>query len=225
MGISSLLKDPDAFYEDMISFVSSKERVEEGLGHLSYSNGLLTAVIVSPTFVSPKEWLPLLVDMSGEQGSIEEAQLLTNFKMLEYNKILEGLSAEKMVYEPFFWEDSNGRVITRDWTEGFMAGMRLRSDAWASILRSGTSILGPSLYVLWQEDGFEEKISENGYDPEEVFESARNEVPNLICTLYECSADRSFSRPHSLPRRVHKVGRNDPCPCGSDKKYKKCCLN
>lgn len=24
-------------------------------------------------------------------------------------------------------------------------------------------------------------------------------------------------------RRVIKVGRNDPCPCGSGKKYKKCC--
>ncbi|MGB4418274.1 MAG: SEC-C metal-binding domain-containing protein [Bacillota bacterium] len=24
-------------------------------------------------------------------------------------------------------------------------------------------------------------------------------------------------------RRVKKVGRNDPCPCGSGKKYKKCC--
>jgi len=22
-----------------------------------------------------------------------------------------------------------------------------------------------------------------------------------------------------------KTGRNDPCPCGSGKKYKKCCLN
>ena len=22
-----------------------------------------------------------------------------------------------------------------------------------------------------------------------------------------------------------KVGRNDPCPCGSGKKYKQCCLN
>jgi uncharacterized protein YecA (UPF0149 family) len=25
------------------------------------------------------------------------------------------------------------------------------------------------------------------------------------------------------PRRAAKVGRNDPCPCGSGKKYKKCC--
>ncbi len=23
----------------------------------------------------------------------------------------------------------------------------------------------------------------------------------------------------------HKIGRNDPCPCGSGKKYKKCCLH
>ena len=26
-----------------------------------------------------------------------------------------------------------------------------------------------------------------------------------------------------LPARSEKFGRNDPCPCGSGKKYKKCC--
>jgi preprotein translocase subunit SecA len=32
--------------------------------------------------------------------------------------------------------------------------------------------------------------------------------------------------PRSEPRTAdgQKVGRNDPCPCGSGKKYKKCCL-
>lgn len=28
---------------------------------------------------------------------------------------------------------------------------------------------------------------------------------------------------HPPPRHVVKIGRNDPCPCGSGKKYKKCC--
>ena len=28
----------------------------------------------------------------------------------------------------------------------------------------------------------------------------------------------------AAPRKTVKVGRNDPCPCGSGKKYKKCCL-
>jgi uncharacterized protein YecA (UPF0149 family) len=29
--------------------------------------------------------------------------------------------------------------------------------------------------------------------------------------------------PATVQRKGDKVGRNDPCPCGSGKKYKKCC--
>ena len=36
------------------------------------------------------------------------------------------------------------------------------------------------------------------------------------------AGDGSFSEP---ARAQHKVGDNDPCPCGSGKKYKKCCKN
>ena len=28
-----------------------------------------------------------------------------------------------------------------------------------------------------------------------------------------------------IRRETPKIGRNDPCPCGSKKKYKRCCLN
>ncbi|MBD3329587.1 preprotein translocase subunit SecA [Candidatus Dojkabacteria bacterium] len=31
--------------------------------------------------------------------------------------------------------------------------------------------------------------------------------------------------PKTVVNKEEKVGRNDPCPCGSGKKYKKCCLN
>ncbi|MGI6165256.1 MAG: preprotein translocase subunit SecA [Limnochordia bacterium] len=34
--------------------------------------------------------------------------------------------------------------------------------------------------------------------------------------------DEKESAP-AQPRRVEKIGRNEPCPCGSGKKYKKCC--
>jgi len=30
-------------------------------------------------------------------------------------------------------------------------------------------------------------------------------------------------KPQPVKRKDKKVGRNDPCPCGSGKKYKKCC--
>ena len=34
---------------------------------------------------------------------------------------------------------------------------------------------------------------------------------------------RSKDKPQTMRRQGMKVGRNDPCPCGSGKKYKKCC--
>ena len=32
-------------------------------------------------------------------------------------------------------------------------------------------------------------------------------------------------KPETFRREMPKVGRNDPCPCGSGKKYKNCCMN
>ncbi len=31
--------------------------------------------------------------------------------------------------------------------------------------------------------------------------------------------------PVQMARKPPKVGRNEPCPCGSGRKFKKCCLN
>ncbi|MFH1362381.1 MAG: SEC-C metal-binding domain-containing protein, partial [bacterium] len=35
---------------------------------------------------------------------------------------------------------------------------------------------------------------------------------------------KSAAKPAPVKSKI-KVGRNDPCPCGSGKKYKKCCLS
>ena len=57
----------------------------------------------------------------------------------------------------------------------------------------------------------------------------RRATPAPRCTLLparwspQSSADRTQHDLHVSPRR-EKVGRNEPCPCGSGKKYKKCCL-
>lgn len=48
----------------------------------------------------------------------------------------------------------------------------------------------------------------NGYTPSELFEIVRKRDENIV----------QFPK----MQRV-EVGRNDPCPCGSGKKYKKCC--
>jgi preprotein translocase subunit SecA len=37
------------------------------------------------------------------------------------------------------------------------------------------------------------------------------------------SGEPALSSPPAPPGKAAKVGRNAPCPCGSGKKYKKCC--
>lgn len=53
-----------------------------------------------------------------------------------------------------------------------------------------------------------------------------SDIPaNDIYRLKELSVKYTKSRMESYQRQEHtKVGRNDPCPCGSGKKYKKCCI-
>ncbi|MES2564969.1 MAG: SEC-C metal-binding domain-containing protein [Pseudomonadota bacterium] len=38
------------------------------------------------------------------------------------------------------------------------------------------------------------------------------------------SSDDALAYPGSFIRPTPKIGRNEPCPCGRGKKYKKCCL-
>jgi preprotein translocase subunit SecA len=46
-------------------------------------------------------------------------------------------------------------------------------------------------------------------------------VVDTSAEAYE--AAQQATRSVVAPRSVTKIGRNDPCPCGSGKKYKKCC--
>ena len=63
---------------------------------------------------------------------------------------------------------------------------------------------------------------------------ARYQVKEKVCDHHElakfarvegkwCFMDGLVKGPEPVRREGPKVGRNDPCPCGSDRKFKKCC--
>ena len=77
---------------------------------------------------------------------------------------------------------------------------------------------------------------------EEFFQSlsgmqVHNEVSALAAAAAQAAASQQGQAPMGAPppgmaapkpaapvrRDAPKVGRNDPCPCGSGRKYKKCC--
>ncbi|MCF7912170.1 MAG: DUF1186 domain-containing protein [Candidatus Cloacimonetes bacterium] len=70
------------------------------------------------------------------------------------------------------------------------------------------------------------------YQPEEIHLSYRKRMKNFVDTRSDDDIDEEeFDDEDYLPmqtwqpyvREGKKIGRNDPCPCGSGKKFKKCC--
>ena len=47
--------------------------------------------------------------------------------------------------------------------------------------------------------------------------------PAVDTAQLQTNAAESTAAPHTAPKAAKTPGRNDPCPCGSGKKYKKCC--
>ena len=59
-----------------------------------------------------------------------------------------------------------------------------------------------------------------------------NHSPEILKSLQALShltgldgSELDYYTDSQVDRKENKIGRNDPCPCGSGKKYKKCCLH
>lgn len=141
--------------------------------------------------------------------------------LFEHSKIARSLRSRSNEYKPYFWEDREDRLITRDWAEGFLGGVRLRREAWRPLQDGEARMLNGLLSALLQDEGIDAKITEMGIEPKELFDMARATLPDLIWALYAIRKEPPFDLQHA----ERKIGRNDPCPCGPGKKYKKCCLN
>ncbi len=54
---------------------------------------------------------------------------------------------------------------------------------------------------------------------------AEDEIDYEDDLFSEPDSDFNWDMQQPFERKIPKVGRNDPCPCGSGKKFKKCCLH
>ena len=70
-------------------------------------------------------------------------------------------------------------------------------------------------WILEEEDDLFEDV----FDEDLLESNLENDADDS-----ETESQIAYGREDSFVRTMPKVGRNDPCPCGSGKKYKKCCL-
>jgi hypothetical protein len=89
-------------------------------------------------------------------------------------------------------------------TRGRIRGMLRKIDGLAELDSAETDLV---MFAL------DERLRLNGLEP--VFQE---EV-----AISQSGTDANNAEPVASSTEAKKVGRNDPCPCGSGKKYKKCC--
>jgi uncharacterized protein YecA (UPF0149 family) len=60
---------------------------------------------------------------------------------------------------------------------------------------------------------------------QEMMRGVRKEIARMILRVQIVrEGEKTPERTPSAAGKLLKVSRNDPCPCGSGKKYKRCCL-
>ncbi len=193
-------------------------------------DGLFSALVAGPRTVLPSEYLPLIWggELADENAfaSLEEANSTLSLIMRHWNSIASELENEN-VHVPLIFEVEPGAVPGREWARGFMRGVQLGGSGWNELFESndeGHLITIPLVAGEIDPDWPREPIT-----TEKGTELIRWMGAGLARSYAHFARQRrgdfhSFGTRHDpLRRATPKVGRNEPCPCGSGKKFKRCC--
>jgi uncharacterized protein len=204
--------------------------------NLEMLDGFFAALISGPDNVPPSEYLPQIWggDMINEEAFSAQPMLEEFISLLarHWNFISDILRSGD-VFVPLLLEDEDGASHANDWASGFMRGIELRQEDWAPLLddeENGGSLV-PILALAHEHDPDPEMRPYKEPVSAEMREKLIVGAAAAVMTIYHYfKAERllptlSADDATTYRRIAPKVGRNDPCPCGSGKKFKYCCAN
>ncbi len=193
-------------------------------------DGFLTGVIVGPEMILPSRWMPHIWSHTGSEDhapvfeNVTQAQHMTGLIMDHYNSIAKSLLTAPAAYEPVFAVDTrNDDVLWEMWAEGFSRAVALSPASWLAIIESGnTDALAAfsGLRSLAAIASGESKLPKPEQD--RLTAEAPELIPDWVEILFYWRLAHNPIAPSTAAATFKNTGRNDPCPCGSGKKYKKC---
>ena len=174
--------------------------LEELFAHLpvtaDWTVGFMTAVCAGPDAISPALWIPEIVP----QGAFDDdpaARAKVDLLARLYGAVGETLRTTPEIICP---EPDKPAQEAVDFCRGYLHGAQMHAT-WRSD-EAATKKLLP-FETLAKEDVATERERLGSYVAElHTYWKSKRQVVNA----------------------TPKVGRNEPCPCGSGKKHKKCCL-
>jgi uncharacterized protein len=202
--------------------------------NLETLDGFFAALICGPETVLTREYLPKIWGGGMvNEPAFETKPMLQEFISLitrHWNTTCHTLQSGD-TFLPLLLDDEDGVAHANDWAKGFMRGMEMRRAGWASLMdnEEHAGSLVPILALA----------NEHHPDPEmrpykepisaEMRERLIVGAAAGVMAIYDYfAAERVLGMQRhgaasTFRRDAPKVGRNEPCPCGSGKKYKHCC--
>lgn len=226
---------------------------ETGLGNLEMLDGFLSALAVGPTDAALESMLPLIwgegeVPRRDARQTREAEALIARLAVEVTHRIrrdpedtadrdslmpLLGLpDAEDDAPEPAGGDDPLADIpadfpFAAAWAAGFLRAAAHHEAAWAAWMEEHDAIgndLGAitRLAIVDVAQLEDAEINDEGLlSLDERFDLAYD-LPDMLHEMY---LQRLHDRRPEPAQRADVPGRNDPCSCGSGRKYKTCCAN
>jgi uncharacterized protein len=224
-------------HEDMDFLDSTLQKYETEVSQESVSSlhGFLTAIVSGPSVILPSDWMPRIWGGEEEQpawDSMKEIERFTGALFNMMNNISDTLMNTPQDFDAVFMGDEHNTDVS-DWCTGYMDGIELDEEAWDELpehLLEKVDFL--DRHALMFSVGGRVSPSEQQFLNDEVISIAQA----LYVYWLKQRSPQSPSEDRPIPDNVvpirpqqpvtsEKVGRNELCPCGSGKKFKKCCLH
>ena len=213
--------------------------------NLEALDGYLSAIALSPEAVPADEWQPPIWGTpprwDSEAERVDVSALLDDqLHLATQRACFEGDDLPDLL-APLLWlpelpdgeqpdgEDDDALDVGRDWAFGFFRGVELREAAWERWLDESEWV--DEIFHLLDQLASGEILDEGALaeDPSQpATPIGYRQRLDIIASLPGMLADLQRHRidaltPREPARRAAVPERNAPCPCGSGRKYKKCC--
>ena len=225
------LRDDEEQRLDRLSMLLHALPAENEPMTLSELDGYVTGILACPDMIVPSEWLPHVWGDTGEVHFSDQkiAEETIGAVMAHYNSVAEAMTLSLRI-EPIYGVDPNSdQTMWEPWVDGFTRAMRLRPKVWERLLdRSDEETRSAMIFLLALQDIYigKSKFSEDEIDQIDI--EAPDLILNCVTTiLHHSRPELAGTIAANLPGSPHvaapRPGRNDPCSCGSGRKYKQCC--
>jgi len=202
--------------------------------------GFLCAALSGPQAIPEENWLAEVLGseeaLESEAGR-EAAELLRAFAVALEAALAAGEPPVLLLYPKD--DDEDGSSDYLPWCQAYLAGVDAAEDDWFEALGEEEAeddeeicdeitYLDERLFPLMVLTGEAEAAArEHGEEwPEDeeladVNNDCEEDLPQAVTDIYRFWLAKRGTQ--TIRRDEPKVGRNDPCPCGSGKKFKQCC--